>query len=577
MLPDRRHLALLPLAAFLAVLPLILRGCSCGHDFDFHLINWFEAAKQFAHGTLHPHWAFTPAWNAGEPRFVFYPPLSWAIGGILGLLLPWAWTPIVYTWLALTTAGFALHYSVRSFVPRNAALIAACIYIVNPYMLYTAYERTAYAELLAAAWLPLALRSVMRQHVSVLTTSLPIALLWLTNAPAAVMGTYLVAFVALFRLALSYKTVAFTLAPSRFRFILTKTTGILLGLGTAAFYLIPAVCEQRFVQVGMAILPGLSPQDNFLFRHTTDPDHDSVLRTASILAVVLLLVTAATLAYVQTRLRKLPLPPQRRYSFYCGPAMISVSLIAIAAVIAFMLTPASSLLWSHLPELRFLQFPWRLLAILAVVFAFGMAMALSPVSRFAATIALAAAALFIVPSYIVFHQRCYPEDTLQTRLAIFRSTSPGTDPTDEYTPAGADNDALASANPGYWLADRAGDGPPAQAAPPATAPHGLQVTLPSPKILVLNLRDYPSWLIRVNGTVVRARLRRSDGLLAIPLPRGHSAVTISYSVTRDQQIGYAVSSFCLLIFTTFIVLRSRHLLPRPVVRSTAVRILRPYP
>ena len=98
-----------PLAAFVAILPLLINGCSCGHDFDFHLLNWMEAARQFTHGNLHPHWAYTPAWNAGEPRFVFYPPLSWTIGAILGLIFPWTWTPILYTWLALTAAGLALH------------------------------------------------------------------------------------------------------------------------------------------------------------------------------------------------------------------------------------------------------------------------------------------------------------------------------------------------------------------------------------------------------------------------------------------------------------------------------------
>ncbi|HTJ30241.1 MAG TPA: hypothetical protein VL346_07060, partial [Acidobacteriaceae bacterium] len=96
------HLLAIPLAAFIAVLPLILHGCSCGHDFNFHLLNWMEVARQFTHGNLHPHWAYSPAYNAGEPRFVFYPPLSWTIGAILGLLMPWTWTPIVYTWLCLT-------------------------------------------------------------------------------------------------------------------------------------------------------------------------------------------------------------------------------------------------------------------------------------------------------------------------------------------------------------------------------------------------------------------------------------------------------------------------------------------
>ena len=196
---------LIPIAAFLAILPLLTKGCSCGHDFDFHLLSWMEAARQFTHGDLHPHWAYTPAYNAGEPRFVFYPPLSWMIGALLGLLLPWTWTPIAYTWLALTAAGLALYRLARDFASPTAALVAAVLYTVNPYMLFTAYERTAYAELLAAAWIPLLLQAILRGNdkggVTIPRIAIPIALLWLTNAPAAVMSCYALALLTAIRLA----------------------------------------------------------------------------------------------------------------------------------------------------------------------------------------------------------------------------------------------------------------------------------------------------------------------------------------------------------------------------------------
>ncbi|MEO6801632.1 MAG: hypothetical protein ABI197_00150, partial [Granulicella sp.] len=165
----------LPLVALVAVLPLVHYGCSCGHDFDFHIVSWMEAATQFLHGNLHPQWAFTPAYNAGEPRFVFYPPLSWTVGAILGLIVPWSVTPIAYTWLALTAAGLACYRLLRDFAPANTALLIAAIYAVNPYMLFTAYERTAYAELLAAAWLPLLLHAILRRKVTAMGIALPIA------------------------------------------------------------------------------------------------------------------------------------------------------------------------------------------------------------------------------------------------------------------------------------------------------------------------------------------------------------------------------------------------------------------
>src|SRR5271168_3714622 len=277
---DRIPYILLPIAALIAVLPLILRGCSCGHDFDFHILSWLEAARQFTHGNLHPHWAYTPAWNAGEPRFVFYPPLSWTIGAILGLIFPWTWTPILYTWLALTSACLGLYYLARDFTTPTAALLAATLYTVNPYMLFTAYERTAYAELLAAAFIPLLLHAILRERVTIPSIAIPIALLWLTNAPAAVMSCYALALLTVIRLA----------KPSSLRkeIAINTISGTILGLALAAFYIVPAAYERRYVQIAMAIIPNMRIQDNFLFHHTGDIPHDQVLHTASIIAIILI-------------------------------------------------------------------------------------------------------------------------------------------------------------------------------------------------------------------------------------------------------------------------------------------------
>ena len=211
---ERLPYILIPLAAFIAILPLLLKGCSCGHDFDFHILNWLEAAHQFTHGNLHPHWAYTPAYNAGEPRFIFYPPLSWTLGAILGLIFPWTWTPILYTWLALTASGLALYYLTREFTTPTAATIAAVLYTVNPYMLFTAYERAAYAELLAAAFIPLLLHAILRNKVTIPRIAIPIALLWLTNAPAAVMSCYALALLTLFRIATDRSNQFIPVAPT---------------------------------------------------------------------------------------------------------------------------------------------------------------------------------------------------------------------------------------------------------------------------------------------------------------------------------------------------------------------------
>ena len=206
--PGRRQwlpFAVFALAALAAVLPLILQGCSCGHDFDFHLLSWMEAAHQWQHGILKPVWAFTPAFNAGEPRLLMYPPLSWATGAAIGMVLPWAAVPVVFTWLVLFLCGVTMHRLLRRWTSPAVATMGACLYLVNPYMLFCAYERTAYAELMAAAWMPLLLAAMLRPRISAWRVTLVVALLWITNAPAAIVGTYSILLLGLVRLFLLRK------------------------------------------------------------------------------------------------------------------------------------------------------------------------------------------------------------------------------------------------------------------------------------------------------------------------------------------------------------------------------------
>jgi hypothetical protein len=540
MLRDRRPLLVIPLAALIAIAPLILRGCSCGHDFDFHLISWFEAARQLGHG-IYPRWAETPAWNAGEPRFIFYPPLSWLLGAALGLLMPWTWTPIAFTWIALTGAGLSLYYTARSFVPPNAALLAGAIYLANPYMLYTAYERTAYGELLAAVWLPLALHAALRPRITIPSIAAPVALLWLTNAPAAVMGCYAMALVIVIRLLVS---------ENRQQIAFKAIAGALLGLGLTGFYLLPAAYERKFVQIHFALIPGLRPWDNFLFQHTTDPEHDAVLHTASVVAVVLTGLTALAFIYVfATRHKE---TAEDTPSEQQGKDQRAGILAVLSLAILFLLTPLSAPIWHSLPELRFLQFPWRFLAVVGAIFGFALALALSQVRLRTRAMVLLCTTVFVLPGHRAFRQYCDSEDTVVERLAVFRSANPGTDPTDEYTPAEADNDLANHQNPGYWLSRNFADAAP-QSSVPGPAPRSLSLSPAAPTWLILNLRNYPAWHITRNGSPVGARLSRRDGLIAIALPPGPAKIEIRYALMTDQKLGYLCSALSIFLFIALIL------------------------
>ncbi len=551
-----------PVLALAIVWPLLLHGPSCGHDFGFHLQSWMDAGAQIRAGRLLPRWAYSPAFNAGEPRFMFYPPLSWMIGSLLLIALPAAVVPAVFTWLALTGAAAGMYALARRWTGPAAALLAAAVYLANPYMLFTAFERTAYAELLAAASMPLLFRAALEREPRPAAVAVPLALLWLTNAPAGVMGTYALVLIALLRPLLRWQKEDrpwSVLAPSAAGLAL----GLMLGLGCAGFYLLPAAFERRYVQVAMAIIPNMRVEDNFLFGHTGYGPHDAVLHTASLVASATLGLAVLFLG-IAFAVRRRAGPELNRLN---GDGRGLLPLLAtLTGLLALLQWRGTISVWHLVPELAFLQFPWRLLSVLGCVLGLAAACALRSLAlpvRWAAVAALGVAGLAGSVDIVPFRQACEPGELPAARLARF-DTHHGVGATDEYTPEDADNDQLRWGDPAWWLAADPNAPAPGTVPNPAAsildydqpppmeqtvgglAPHHVTVRLNQPEDLILNLRDYPAWELTVNGQRQPKHLERDDGLLALALPAGKDTVDIRWRTLPDVWAGDALTAISML-------------------------------
>jgi len=546
--------------AAVATLPLALKGASCGQDFDFHLQSWLAVAVQWRHGVLYPRWIEAANYGAGEPRLVFYPPFSWMLGATLGTVLPWNLAPIAFTFLVLAASGLSMNKLASRWLPPNAAAAAACAYLLNPYCLFVAYERTAYGELAAGIWLPLIVLYTLRQTNQIIPLALAIAAIWLTNAPAAVMASYAVAAITLW-IALHLRS---------WKPILPVAASYLLGIGLAGFYLVPAAYQRRWVEIARAIDPGMRFSDSFLFEHTGQTYHDQVLRTASWIFLAMLIAIAITGA-ISWRRRRFVLP-----------------IFAAAGILLALQLPASSFVWNHGPELQFLQFPWRWSLVLSIVFAISLALAIRfPTGKLLKkpfplqiTLTLAAAIAMAAIANHFFWQFCDDEDAVSAQLALFHSGS-GFEGTDEYTArnAGKDTDNSliqqslpqvrvlnqpqaetaenpAQPNPDYTADPAAEVEVPAQIAIQTWQPESksLAIATPSPAYAVLRLVDYPAWQVRLNGTPIPNRPHREDGLMAIPLQPGPNRIDIAYAATPDVLLGRILTTLSL---ATLIAIASR--------------------
>lgn len=553
-----RHNVLLLAVVGIAVLPLAWRGSSCGQDFDFHLQSWMEVVAHWRAGVLYPHWASSANLGAGEPRFVFYPPLSWMLGGLLGVLLPWTWAGFVFTALALLAAAWSFRAMARRWMSEETASLAACVYAVNPYILFVAYERAAMAELLAAVWMPLLVLYGLRRSGSAVPLALTVAALWLTNAPAGVMGTYFLALLVLVAAA----------EERHWRLVGRAAAATALGLGLAGFWLVPAYYEERWVEIWRAIGPLMRVEDSFLFGLVNvarvpaaeQPDavyHNHVLTMASWIGVALL--TATTLAAWLSW-------PKKRYGLW-------LQLVVAGALIALLQFRWSDVVWRVAPEMQYLQFPWRWLLVLGLVLAglVGIAAGRSPGvqtgRRLRPLVALGLACAMAAIAAAVFWQPCDVDDNVQAQLATFRDG--GFAGTDEYTPRGAVNEEIEPGLPPLrvlWAPD-AEEGPlnpdedtwtptPADEVPAtvrverwSAERRSAMVTSPDAGYAVLRLMNYPAWRVRVNGTAfpMEARIHRGDGLMVIPVKAGMTRIEVRWGTTADVRAGRWISLAALAI------------------------------
>src|ERR1035441_7415618 len=68
--------------------------------------------------------------------------------------------------------------------------------------------------------------------------------------------------------------------------VLSPGRTMIMDVGLASFYLLPAIYEQGWINIGQVLSPGVRPQDNFLFTTLPDPDHNHFNLLVSTVAVV---------------------------------------------------------------------------------------------------------------------------------------------------------------------------------------------------------------------------------------------------------------------------------------------------
>ena len=119
----------------------------------------FQYLRVMNDGHWLARWSPEFSFGYGYPFFLIYGPLTSFLGASVVKFVGLGYTQAVELLFgaAIVASGLAMYGYVRSWLGRNAGLVAAVAYVFIPYRLVEVYVRASLAEYVALIWLPLIL------------------------------------------------------------------------------------------------------------------------------------------------------------------------------------------------------------------------------------------------------------------------------------------------------------------------------------------------------------------------------------------------------------------------------------
>ena len=352
--------------------PMLQRGYPMTHSTHFNLSWAFQYQRQFFGGQFYPRWLEYSNFGYGNPTFAFYPPLCMVAPlpfRLLGLDMPGSL--VASMGLAMAVFGLGLYVLLRQVLPWALALVLALLSMAGPYWLVDIYQRGAIGEVWAIAILPwifwASLRVIARPQSiwPIAALALSYGLLALSHLPTLLVLT-------LVWLPLPWVVGGRDpLWPRVGRCYL----GSGLGLGWAAFYLLPAFWDQRLIQVDFVnFAEEYMPQHRLMLsgltqlrpRWTQHWFESNLVGYWGWMAAVL--VGVGILVFLEWLARQRGRMSPLRGGSAADSSAKAVVLYSLGAslVALLMMTDLLSWLYGWVLPLRRIQFSWRWMAVTAV-------------------------------------------------------------------------------------------------------------------------------------------------------------------------------------------------------------------
>lgn len=466
--------------------------------------------------------------GGGYFLFTYYAPFTYYCGGVLhlvGISLVRA-TKLTFL-LGFFVATVGSWMLLRIFADKIARLFGTLLFLTSAYLSYDVYTRGDLAEFFGVALLPLVFWGFLRlqKHhtlMNIYLAGILLALLMLTHSMLVLPTGFFLVIWLLF-------------AFARKSFFTACLFAISIGAGLSASYWLPLLLQQPWVAYSASYFANSAYATNFL----------NPLQLAG--------------------LAKIPwgfLPPILGMGLFLGSVLSSICFlfkknresIWLFSLIGFLVSmvlvwSVSKILWDHITYLRFMQFPWRNLALATLFAVLLCTFLLSAIKNTLLKILLGL--LLLVP--IILQYRYY-RPTGYDYVARYTADDPCSTTTweNEYLPKWT-KACLPKKNT-VPLVSSVGNSVVVQKQQVSQNGRSIKFSSNKKGKIVVKRYYFPAWEVLVDGKAVPTKPYGKYGLLSFLVPNGQHIIQILLKNTLFETIGNAISlctAFCMVLAGLF--------------------------
>jgi hypothetical protein len=325
---------------------------------DLQAFRIYEMDKCWQDFQIPCRWVPDAGYEYGYPQFNYYPPSVYYIGEILHKV----GFQYIDSVKILFAAGYilsavAMFLLVSEFLDNFSGFTAALIYTYVPYKAVEVYVRGAMSEFWSLVFYPLVFWAVYK-----LIKTSKVRYIALTAISLGLLLTTHILMSMIFSLSAVVWTIYWLIKEKKLKEIYKVIVGVLLGFGFAAFFVLPVIFEKQYAHTETLTEGYFGYQQHFVniyklfisrewgYGSSGFPNEKLNLSTGLVQWVFGAVTVAISGIYVFFK---------KKNKF----ASLALVLGVLELFTLFMIHVKSSFIWSALPILAILQFPWRFLTI----------------------------------------------------------------------------------------------------------------------------------------------------------------------------------------------------------------------